>query len=76
MQPQPTTFPLACTASVAYGTAQFSLSFVEESYRRMSGINGFHMLEKQLERVERLIRENHINCYLKFGFRTYEDILR
>ena len=44
----------------------------EESYRRMSGINGFHMLEKQLERVERLSRENHINCYLKFGFRTYD----
>ena len=43
----------------------------EESYYRMSGINGFHILKAQLERVERLISENHINCYLKFGFRTY-----
>ena len=44
----------------------------KETYFKMSGINGFSTLENQLNRVERLLSENRLNCYLKFAFRTYD----
>lgn len=43
----------------------------EESYYKMTGVKGFHMLQEQLIRIERLKIQKHIQCHLKLSFRTY-----
>lgn len=49
-----------------------------ETYSRMAGVDGFNTLQEQLERIQRIIRDNSLKIRVDLHFRTYqrEKLLR
>lgn len=50
----------------------------EESYKAMTGVNGFDILNEQLKRIKRIIDENSLKTRVDLNFRTYKkrELLR
>ena len=44
----------------------------EETYKAMSGVDGFGVFQRQLERVKNIIEQNHIGIKVRLLYRTYK----